>query len=110
MAIETNFKVLKDEQGEVIGFSLIAKPQAEAELFCSSFPKALLNDQAEIKFDISTQEIVFDFPDCKVKGRCAHKLEKEEFIVLSVMLNSKEDRLQVSKAGMLTPGFKIHRL
>ena len=101
---ETDFEVLKNEAGEVNGFSLVAQPQTEAEVFCSTFPKALVAGKADIKFE--GEEIVFNHPTCDFKGRCAHKLDVADAALLQELLSGKR-KLKLEHAGILTPGFKI---
>ena len=101
---ETDFEVFKNEAGEVNGFSLIARPQTEAEVFCSTFPKALVGGKADIKFE--DDEIVFDHPNCDFLGRCAHKLDTADIVPLQELLSGKR-QLKLERAGFLTPGFKI---
>src|SRR6056297_1198022 len=101
---ETDFEILKNEAGEVNGFSLIAQPQTEAEVFCSTFPKALVGGKADIKFE--NDEIVFDHPNCDFSGRCAHKLDTSDIVLLQELLSGKR-QLKLERAGFLTPGFKI---
>ena len=100
---ETDFEVLKND-GKVIGFSLIAQPQFEAEVFCNTFPKALLDRESNIKFE--GNEIVFVHPNCDFSGRCAHKLDAADIAALQELLSGKH-RLKLERAGFFTPGFKI---
>jgi hypothetical protein len=104
-AIETEFKVLKDDQGRIIGFSLIAQPQREAEVFCGTFPQALVQKKADIVFQET--EIVFEHPTCRFSGRCAHHVESEDLKALNAILNG-DRKLHIERAGFLTPGFQIH--
>ena len=101
---ETDFEVIKNESGEVCGFSLVAQPQFEAEVFCSTFPKALLDGKSDIKFE--GNEIVFVHPNCDFSGRCAHKLDAADIAALQELLSGKH-RLKLERAGFFTPGFKI---
>ena len=102
---ETNFKILKDEKEKVNGFSLIAQPHTESEIFCGSFPKALVDGKANIKFE--EEKILFEHPTCRYyPGTCAHELDKDEGAALQELLNS-DIQLTIEKAGFLTPGFKI---
>jgi len=101
---ETDFEVLKDEAGNVNGFSLIAQPQTEAEVFCETFPKALMQHKADINFE--GEEIVFDHPTCRYQGRCAHKMDNAEGASLQEFLCG-EQKKKLERAGFLTSGFKI---
>ena len=101
---EVDFEVIKNENGEVQGLSLIAQPQTEAEVFCSTFPRALIDQKADIKFE--SDEIVFDHPTCDFSGRCAHKVSETDSAALKELLSGKH-QLKLEKAGFFTPGFKI---
>ena len=101
---KTDFEVLKNDAGGVIGFSLVAQPQTEAEEFCITFPKAFMDGNANIRFE--GDEIVFDHPNCDSSGRCAHKLGAADAVSLRELLSGKY-QLQLERAGLLTPGFKI---
>ena len=96
---ETDFKVLKDEKGKVNGFSLIAQPHTESEYFCGSFPKALVEGKADIKFEEG--KIIFEHPTARYPGNCTHELDKIEGVELQKLLNS-DIHLTIEKAGFLT--------
>lgn len=100
---DTEFEVLEVE-GRVIGFSLVARPQTEAEIFCATFPAELAEGDAEICFE--NDEIVFSHPNCQYQGRCAHKVEPDKLEELKKLL-SGDSKLSLQRAGVLTPGFKI---
>jgi len=104
---ETEFEVIKDASGKTLGFSLIAGAQTEGEDFVGSFPKALRNKKADIKFE--GNEIVFVNPDAIFPGRCAHKLDQTDLVSLQDLLAS-ENKLKIEKAGFFTPGFKIVKM
>ena len=98
---EMEFEVLKDETGATNGFSLVSQPQTEAEIFCSTFPKALVGGKADIRFE--GEEIVFDH---LTEGKYAHKLSAEDTASLRELLSGKR-QLKLERAGFLTPGFKM---
>jgi len=102
---EIDFEVIKNKEGEVRGLSLIAQPQTEVEVFCSTFPKALVGREADIKFE--DDEIVFNHPTCDFSGRCAHKVSNADSVALQVLVSGKRHQLKLvklEKAGFLTPG------
>lgn len=101
--IEADFEILKNGTGEIIGLSLIARPQTEAEEFCGTFIKALVEGKADIKF--SDKEIIFEHPTCIFGRECIYEINPKEAVSLEKVLHSK--KLKAERAGFLTPGFKI---
>lgn len=87
--------------GAVIGISLVAEPQCEAEMFCASLPRLIINDSAKIVFGEGT--INFVHP---VEGTVSFEIEAEDARALSEVFNGSQ-RLGFYSAGTLTPGFKI---
>ena len=65
---EVELSLIKND-GKLIGFSLVALPQTEAEYFCARFPKALVDKQADIV--IKGKKVVFKHP---TEGECTFTL------------------------------------
>jgi len=99
-----NFKVLKNEKEEIIGFSLVSRPHCQSENFCDTFPCALLSKPRKADINIVGEEIVFDYP---TKGKCAFRLTEEERIALSDILNG-DRQISIKEVPIaLTSSFQI---
>ncbi len=111
---KTRFDIIKNKNGEVVGFSLLAQPQAEAEEFCKTFPRALILGKADIR--VEDEEIIFDHPTCFFEGICTHKVNTTDASSLQKILKLKEGKkarkkqkkkLRIEMIGSFSPGFKI---
>lgn len=94
------------EDGRLIGFSVVAEPQAEAEFFCAAMPEALVKRTAHIFIDATG--LVFQHPR---EGRCSFEIEQRDVETLKQLLEGggayAGAKLGLYRAGFLTPGFKI---
>jgi hypothetical protein len=115
-SIETEFEMLKNETGEVIGFSLIAKAESNSEEFCRIFPEAFRFGKADIKIKDEVISFVIDYPACFFKGICTHKVNAAESSSLRKILKLDEGkkarrrqkgRLKIEKKSAFSPGFRI---
>jgi len=98
---EIDFCIIRDKE-KIIGFSLVACAQTEAEYFCAKFPKALVEGKADIKFKKGT--IIFEYPE---EGTCDFEIGAEDVKTLKNLLEGKEEKFGLYNDGFLTPGFKI---
>lgn len=98
--IEVDCSLIKYE-GQVIGVSLIADAQTEAEMFCNSMPRQLVDGKADIKFEDG--RVTFVNPG---EGQVAFIINKQDAQALQDLL-SRDTGLAIYKDGLLTPGFKI---
>jgi|GEM_PF-4121213 len=103
-----NFKVLRNDKEEIIGFSLISEPHTASELFCDTFCQALLSKpRQEADINIVGEEIVFDHPTCPSQGRCAFPLTEEEKVALNDILNG-DRQISIKRVPIaLTSSFQI---
>ncbi len=115
-SIETDFEVLKNETGEIIGFSLIAQAEGNSEEFCRIFLEAFRFGKADINIIDEEISFVIDYPACSFKGICTHKVNAAESASLRKILKLDEGkkarrkqkgRLKKEKIGAFSPGFKI---
>ncbi len=102
--LEIDFKVLEDEAGNVNGFSLIAQPDTQSEIFCSGFPKAFLEKRAEM--ELEGNNFIFDKKDDSVQKIFIYELTIDDRSKLEELFNEKY-QFKFEKAGLLTPGFKV---
>ncbi len=116
MAIhEMDFEILKDEAGEVIGFSLWSQGEGGAEDFCRDFPGPFRRGKGVIRFEGG--EIVLEFADpltYSLKGRFAHKISARDSSALQEILGKtpkqkrrKRGKLNIERFHAFSPGFKI---
>ena len=105
MYIEVNCALLKRE-GTLIGLSLIAEPQTEAERFCQSFPKGIRDDTADIKCENGT--VSFIHPR---DGSVSFKVGDEDAVSVQAMLAGEFGELDLlrDEHAVLCPGFKLIR-
>lgn len=104
-AIEAKLTFIK-EDGKLIGFSVVAEPQTEAEYFCAKMPNALANQKADI--DVAGSTITFTHPE---EGSCSFEVDPEDAKTFKQFSENKGPykgtKCGLHKAGFLTPGFKI---
>ena len=99
--IETTFQLIR-EGNKIVGFSLLSQASTESDFFCDTFPCAFAEGKAEIRF--KDDEIVFDHPTCRHKGRCAHTLNEKEIEALKEILGQQ---FKVENALSMRVGFQI---
>jgi len=100
MYIEADCFLIK-KGGQIIGISLIAQPQTEAEMFCASMPKQIVDGGGDIKFEDG--KITFVNP---CEGDVSFSIKSEDASALRAILNGNR-QLGLYRDGMLTSGFKI---
>jgi hypothetical protein len=98
--IEVDCSLIKKD-GRVIGVSLVAQPQTEAEFFCASMPKQLEESKGEIKFEKG--KVIFVNP---IEGEVSFSIENNDASALRAILNG-DQRLGLYDDSCLTPGFRI---
>ncbi|MFT7644673.1 MAG: hypothetical protein ACI9BF_000324 [Candidatus Paceibacteria bacterium] len=102
--IEADCSLIKKD-GEVIGVSLVAQPQTEAERYCASMPKQLVDGTGTIEFEDG--KIIFDNPDGGgYPGKVSFTIDEESSTALQELLTG-DGELGLYNDGILTPGFKI---
>ncbi|SRR4030043_784441 len=102
------FKVLRGENQEVKGFSVIADPSMESEHFCETFPCAFLNQKAEIKFE--TDQIIFDHPACRFTKSISFKADSCDLKAIAALLEEDKEssNLIIERVPIaLTESFQI---
>ncbi|MFC1629765.1 hypothetical protein ACFL11_00875 [Patescibacteria group bacterium] len=106
---EIDFSLLADEEGRIVGISLVAQPQTEAEIFCSSFPGALIDEKASIGIEGSDEmgkRVDFNHPTCAFAGTYSVDVTPEQAETIKTLL-ADDDNLALCRDGAMTPGFKI---
>jgi hypothetical protein len=102
--IEADCSLIKND-GQIIGVSLVAQPQTEAERYCASMPKQLVDGDGDIKFEDG--KIIFHNPDGGgFPGEVSFSIEEEDSAALQAVLNG-DRKLGLYNDGFMTPGFKI---
>ena len=102
--IKADCSIIKKD-GQVIGVSLVAQPQTEAERYCASMPKQLVDGKGDIKFEGG--KIIFNNPDGGgFPGEVSFSIEDDAAKELQAILNG-DQKLGLYNDGFLTPGFKI---
>ncbi len=108
--VELNFEILKDSSNEIIGFSLIAGAQTDAEIFCSQFinwikeSKESPQEAENSGIYIQPGEIVFEL---KNQEKHSFPISRKEEIELRKIFTGKKGRVSFERAGFFTPGFKF---
>ncbi len=103
-----NFAVLKGSNGQVVGFSLVADAQTEAEEYVRTLQKALPAQTAT--WLIEGNKIVFNHPTCpNFGGNHEFTADPQELTELQQVLQGSRGQLTITSKGvaLLTPGFKI---
>jgi hypothetical protein len=98
--IEADCSILKKDD-EVLGVSLIAQPQTEAEFFCGSMPRQIAEKKGDIK--IEDGKIIFVNP---LEGEVSFSISDEDGTKLKELMKSGR-KFGIYNDGCLTPGFKI---
>lgn len=109
MAFEIDFTVLKNEKGDIIGFSLIPRPHTKSEIFCDTFPRTL--GKKEARMFIEGKELVFNHPaySCFRENEGAEhrvSLKQKELQAIQRLLGTGQ-HLLILPDGFLSPGFKV---
>ena len=92
--IEANLSLFKKE-GSLIGFSLIAEDQYDAEVFCSDFILKLITGGAGI-YQLNTNEIVFITASNKF---VSFLIEQEDILAIRDLLSLKSGMLNIIACG-----------
>jgi len=104
---EINFNTVKDDKGDVIGFSMQAEHDRHSEKYVESLPTWLTDDTVNIA--ISRDTIIFAHKE--VDKNLKVIWNADELAALEKILNSgKELKLgKLGLRGLLSTGFKITR-
>lgn len=102
-AIHRGYVFTHKKDGKLIGISLVAEPQTEAEMFCSSFPKQLTKRKGRII--VLLGKVAFINP--MERAFVLFAIEDEDASNLNSMLHDESITLGLYNDGILTPGFKI---
>ena len=115
MSKEINFQVLKDN-GQVVVFSLVPRPETYAERFCLRLHSGLLKKEAVIK--VIREEIIFCVPIGPKTDEFRAKVEAEDLAAISKLLDDdkaknpelivKSDPLDLTCCGfrVTLPGYE----
>lgn len=111
MHYEMNFSlIINPDNRQIVGFSLVAGEQSEAESFVLSFLQAQKNRNAIFSIDDPGQngEVRMDFiiDDCNSPEIYSVLLKKDQAERINQLLESM-DRLVLLDDGFLSPGFKV---
>ncbi|MGM0482406.1 MAG: hypothetical protein ACQEP6_00875 [Patescibacteria group bacterium] len=104
MSLAANFKVLKDEHGEIVGFSLFANGEKRAASFCNSFRRHLVMGVGDIEIDGG--RIKFFYPNIPNSEKCEHKLHPKEGEAIKEILKKGESGF-LMKENTDSPGFSV---
>ena len=114
MNFEMDMEVRRTKDGKLIGFEVVPQPHMESEMFCTSFPKALLNrEQSGADITIRDGRLHLIHPTCRFKGECIFEVSHEDARELNDLLELQGafagKELVISDAPLsLTGGFQIH--
>jgi hypothetical protein len=101
--IEAECFLVFDEEG-LIGLSLIAMPQTEAEYFCGTLPKQLQEGRGDI--DLNGGILTFVNPD--EKAEVSFLVAKEYEGDFKQLWNGNHgQKFSYHRDGFVTPGFKF---
>jgi len=93
------------ESGVLVGFSVLAGPQAEAEFFCRAMPMALGSGVG--KALVERNKVAFVHPK---EGTCRFEVPEEDARALDQLFKGeglyRGQKLSYQDASILTPGFK----
>ena len=93
--------IVNPDGGEVIGFSLIAEAQFEAERYCSTF----IFNGAQSKAGFSLRRSVIEFYNDG--ERTFFAFDEEAYYEQLKELFKEDQDLRVDMDGSITPGFKV---
>ncbi len=99
--IKANLSLFKKE-GSLIGFSLMAEDQYDAEVFCSDFMLKLITGGAGI-YQLDTNEIIFITSSKKHVSFC---LKEEDIQAMRDLFSLKHGNLDIIDCSHLS-GFKL---
>lgn len=100
--IEANLSLFKKE-GSLIGFSLIAEDQYDAEVFCSNFMQKLITGNAGV-YQLNTNEIAFITSSNKY---VSFYLDEEDIQAMKDLFSLKRGNLDIIHCSHLNGGFKL---
>lgn len=102
---DITLQVIRDEQGKLKGFSLLAQSHTQSEIFCHTFPQAIRNGAAEICID--KDEIVFIHSACKELPEFSSRLTDKDLADLEKLIEEKSQFTINQTTGKITSGFQI---
>ena len=102
--IEAKLRIFKAD-GLVVGFSIIAEPQTEAQTFCDEMPRALRAGTG--KAAANGTRVTFT---CPSEGDCHFEVPKEDADMLGRLFTEQEPysniKLKLERIRNWTSGFK----
>lgn len=99
--IKANLSLFKKE-GSLIGFSLIAEDQYDAEVFCSNFMQKLITENAGV-YQLNTNEIAFITSSNKY---VSFYLDEEDILAMIDLFSLRRGKLNIIDCSHLS-GFKL---
>ncbi len=101
--IEADCSLIK-KNGRLVGLSLVAQPQSEAEIFCNSMPKQLVEGSGNIK--LGNGKLTFVNSN---KDEVSFAISDDDATAVHELLTGKNGELEIHRDGFFTPGFRIVR-
>lgn len=105
---DITFAIVKNSANKVVGFSLMAGPQTEAECFVQTMPRALKEGTAQIEIKEGT--ITFSHPTCPIfGGDHQFQADAQELAQLQEIVDGSHGKVKFSTKNLfnLGPAFKI---
>jgi hypothetical protein len=106
---EIDFGIYSNPDGAIVGFSLVAEPQTEAEEFCSTLPKAFKEGRGSMDIvpDVGGKyKIIFANEGCCFGGTFEVMVTEEQGKAIQELWKDTQ-KLGLYKDGLFGPGFKI---
>ena len=105
MSLDIAFSLVR-EGSEVTGLTLVAGPQAEARIFCSKFPGALVQKEATIELEAG--KVVFQMLhlDNSIE-RCDFEVDENDLRAIKTILEGIDPKGVCDIKHSLTPGFRV---
>lgn len=87
MDFEMNLAIIRDKSGNLRGFSIEAEGHTESEIFCDTFPQALIQ-RKETGADVVVKDgrLCLIHPACRFKGDCSFALDSSDAEELNDLL------------------------
>ena len=102
-------KVIREDV-EITGFFVSSAPETLEEIFCETFPGALVSGEATIEF--GDDEIIFNHPTCKHCKKRSLKVDPNDLKAIQALLreDAENNNLVIEREPLsLTQSFQIRK-
>ena len=104
--LNLNFNLKRNDAGEIIGAGLSGDGSTESNIYCTSFVRALMQGQADIRFH--GNRIIFEHKGCDYAGESIFERPTEEIEILKRILSSSNKNLKAEASSAWCGSFNLY--